>query len=61
MEWKELKVYLEKYRSVFNEDFPLMMASGVNEIEVIKKCIEEEKTAPILYPDIFGAMIGFDV
>lgn len=61
MEWNELEVYLEKYRSVFKEDFPLMMAHGIDERKVIEKCIATETKASVLYPKIFGARIGEEV
>ena len=53
---------LDKYWDTFGEGFPLYQAPtdwGKTEYD-IKKCLRENKPAPELMPDQYGASIGDD-
>lgn len=56
----EIIEYLDKYKDKFGEGFPLMQANGDSSIvkDQIKRCIDQNKKASELFPDIYGACEG---
>lgn len=56
----EIIEYLDKYKENFEKGFPLMQANGDSSIvkDQINKCIDQNKSASELFPDIYGACEG---
>lgn len=56
----EILEELDEYQNKFNEGFPLMQAYG--DAKIIRKqiieCIDKNKKASVLWPEIYGACDG---
>lgn len=56
----EISKELEEYQNKFNEGFPLMQAYGDAKIvrKQIIECIDKNKKASVLLPEIYGECNG---
>lgn len=56
----EIKNELNLYREKFGENFPIMQApNNTEEIrKTINECINKNKKASELYPELYGSCIG---